>query len=293
MTFALRIALVAMIPLSAARAQRSSLTPLGKDLYLSRGPAGNSVVSVTRNGVAIVGPQTVAAQPALERDIAAVTPRPVRFVVLTGHPGVEFDRDANWSRAGAITIVEEHTGYRIGKGLRDQFGKGAVPVTAPAMPTLGFSEVQQLHLIDEDIHVVRQKPGNTDSDVSVHFEDANLIYLGESVRMDAYPTIEETHGGSLNGLIETSAKFMTWPAKTRFVPAHGDLLSSTDLKAYHDMLVGVRDRVKSLKESRQSLEAIVSARPSAAYDGKWKADAAAARALVTAAYKSLEEAAAK
>lgn len=285
----------ALSPFASLRAQQPvvALLPIAKDLYLWQGAAGNSVVAVSKPGIAIVGPQLAAEQAALAHAIAGVTPLPVRFVMLTGHPTVDTDRDANWARAGAITIVEEHTGYRIGKGLRDQFGKNAVPLSAPAMATLGFSEVQQIHLTEEDIHVVRQKPGNTSSDISAHFEEAKVIYLGESVRMDAYPTIDEAHGGSLNGLIETSAKFMSWPATTKFVPGHGNVLSPFELKTYHDMLVAVRDRVKSLKESGQSLDAIVAARPSAAFDDMWKADATAAKALVTAAYKSLEAPAAK
>lgn len=291
-TFALAAVVTLWTAPLSAQAAGTSLTPIATDVYLSRGSAGNSVIAVTKAGVAIVGAQTAAGQPALAREIAAITHSPVRFVMLTAHPGIESDRDAGWSRAGATTIVEEHSGYRIGRGLRAEYGKNPVPVTAPGMPSLGFSEVQQIHLVDEDIHVVRQKPGNTDSDVSAHFEEAKVIYLGNALAVDGYPVVDAAHGGRLDGLIETSAKFMGWPG-TKFVPGRGDVVTNVEVKAFHDMLVAVRDLVKAMKDKGQSLDAIIAAHPTAAYDAQWGRADGSAKALVTAAYHSLEPAAGK
>jgi hypothetical protein len=47
--------------------------------------------------------------------------------------------------------------------------------------------------------------------------------------------------------------------------------------------------VKALRDEGRSLDAVIAARPTAAYDARWgKADPAAARALVTAAWHALQ-----
>lgn len=286
------ILLVASRPLAAqasAGEDAPALTALGKDVYLARTPFGNSVIALGReHGWAIVGPQSTAQLPALRRELAARSPLPVRFVFVNASPAIERNRDAGWGALGAVVIAEEHAAYRMSQGLQADYPHNDAPRSAPSTPSLGFSEVQQIHLDGQDIHIVRQKPGNSNADVSAHFESAGVIYLGNAFIADGYPTVDEAHGGDFGGLVETSAKFMTWDAKTRFVPGRGELSSPADLRAYHDMLVGVRDRVQKLKRAGKSLDAIIAAHPTAPYDARWGTkDPGAANALVTAAYHSL------
>jgi hypothetical protein len=256
-----------------------ALTLIAPQTWLALDPAGNVVVSASRDGVAIVGPQTASAQPALRRAIERVTTAPIRFVVVTASPAIETSGDAGWGKAGAVVIAEEHAAYRMAGVTR------APQPAAGAPPSLGFSEVQQIHLGDEDVHVVRQAPGASDADISAHFESHGVLYLGNSFIADGYPTVDEAHGGSLDGLIETAAKFMTFGARTRIVPGRGPVSTPADLRAYHDMLVAVRDRVKALKAQGKSLDAIIAARPTAPFDARWGAVDGAGRALVTAAYR--------
>ena len=137
--------------------------------------------------------------PALRRAIERAAPAPVRFVVITASPAIEANRDAGWGRAGATVIAEEHAAARMASGLRPGENSDA------ATPSLGFSEVQQIHVTDEDVHVVRQKPGNTNADVSAHFETAGVVFLGNAYIADGYPTVDEAHGGTFDGLVETAA----------------------------------------------------------------------------------------
>ncbi|MBA3671807.1 MAG: hypothetical protein H0W68_07270 [Gemmatimonadaceae bacterium] len=293
-----RSALVALVAVAVAspriarvEAQESSpttLTALGKDIYLARGAVGNTVVAVTSEGTVVVGVQDAASRAGLERALATLGARPVRYVFIDAHPALERDRDAGWGRTGAVVIAEEHAAGRMMRGLDSQFPRGDAPSDAPGRPSLGFSEVQQIHAGAEDVHIVRQKPGSTNADVSAHFEAANVIYLGNAFTTDGYPTVDEVHGGDYAGLIETASRFMTWPAATRIVPARGPAVAPVTLLAYHAMLVAVRNRVRELKSAGQSLEAILSAAPTDPYDAQWGKGTGSARALVTAAYHSLK-----
>ena len=54
------------------------------------------------------------------------------------------------------------------------------------------------------------------------------------------------------------------------IPGHGQPVSNRSaLRDFRDMLVGVRANIVALKKNRYSLDAIVAAKPTAAYDAKW------------------------
>ena len=288
----LALALLVSPPLMAqvpATGDAPSLSTLGKDVWLAHSSLGNAVIALGReHGWAIVGPQSAAQQPALRRELASRSSLPVRFVFINPSSALEHNRDAGWGAAGAIVIAEEHAAYRMSQGLAADYPNHDATHSGPTTPSLGFSEVQQIHLDGEDIHIVRQKPGNSNADVSAHFESVGVIYLGDAYIADGYPTVDEAHGGDFNGLVATSAKFMTWDAKTRFVPGRGAVSSPADLRAYHDMLTGILDRVKKMRRAGKSLDAIIASHPTAPYDARWGTkDPAAANALVAAAYHSL------
>ena len=57
---------------------------------------------------------------------------------------------------------------------------------------------------------------------------------------------------------------------TIIIPGHGQPVSNrAQLKAFRDMLVAIRANVAALKKQGQSLDAIVAAKPTAAFDDVW------------------------
>jgi glyoxylase-like metal-dependent hydrolase (beta-lactamase superfamily II) len=57
--------------------------------------------------------------------------------------------------------------------------------------------------------------------------------------------------------------------KTIVVPGHGPVGGKTEMIEYRDILAAIRDRVAGLKGEGKSLNEIVAAKPTAAYDAKW------------------------
>src|SRR5947207_12579190 len=70
-------------------------------------------------------------------------------------------------------------------------------------PRSEFSQFFSIELNGEPIHAVHEEPGYAHSDVLVHFEGANVIYLGESFPGDGYPRVDSTLGGTVEGLLST------------------------------------------------------------------------------------------
>ena len=119
----------------------------------------------------------------------------------------------------------------------------------------------------ESIHIVHQKPGYSNADALVHFHVAKLIYLGEVFPGDGYPTIDPAQGGSLEGLVKA---LDSWTDSAfQIVPARGKVTNGATLKAFHDMVVTVRDRVQRMISSGNSEADVVAGHPTSDFDAQW------------------------
>jgi hypothetical protein len=77
-------------------------------------------------------------------------------------------------------------------------------------------------------------------------------------------------GGSIDGTIRASeANLAKVTDRMIVIPGHGSVGNKSQLTFYRDLLVGVRDKVATLKKQGKSLEEIVAAKPTAAHDAKW------------------------
>src|SRR5262249_27985604 len=77
-------------------------------------------------------------------------------------------------------------------------------------------------------------------------------------------------GGSVNSAIAWANKAIERTTdNTILVPGHGPVGNRAQLIEFRDMLVTVRDKVVALKSQGKSLEDIIAAKPTAAFDDKW------------------------
>ena len=85
-----------------------------------------------------------------------------------------------------------------------------------------------------------------------------------------YPFIDYSTGGSIDGAIRAAeANVARVTDKTITIPVHGTVGDKSQLIEFRDMLVTIRDKVSALKKQGKSLDEVVAAAPTAAYDAKW------------------------
>jgi hypothetical protein len=162
-----------------------------------------------------------------------------------------------------------------------------------ALPTVGFSRVVQLHLPTEDVHLVHDHDASTDADIIVHFETAGVLMLGGVFTSDGYPVIDTARGGKIDQMINWvdwfCNAFVRGPHKLEpIIPGRGPPATFQELVDYRDMLVSVRDRVRSLMSGDTPLTAIIAARPTAAFDQRWGRGPVSPDDFVRMVYESLK-----
>ena len=266
----------------AARAARDT----GRGLEIVESPAGNLVLWIGRTETFVAGPQF----PDLVRRARAVLESrnapPVRFVFAAAADGVAKYGDAGWGRRGAITIA--HEALRMRMPVRP----AADDPDAGGQTRAGFSEVIQLALDGEDVHLVHQHSGSSAADVVAHFEVSNVVYLGEFYTPDGYPAINVPLGGSVDGMIGAVSVFVDGFARNwsmRYVPARGAPQPIDSLRAYREMLVRVRGRVDSLLRAGKSDAEIVAAFPTRDFDARWGSGPITADRFVASVLQSLRK----
>lgn len=67
----------------------------------------------------------------------------------------------------------------------------------------------------------------------------------------------------------TEANLAKVTDKMIVIPGHGAVGDKPQLTFYRDLLVGVRDKVSTLKKQGRSLDEIIAAKPTAATDADW------------------------
>ncbi len=261
-------ALLAVFVNGANAQEQVKVTEITPNVLVFATSAGNVVASVGPDGALLVGTPSAASTEPIQRILTQRTKNPKRYVVIFPESIAESQGDAGWGARGAFVVMQEKALERLGG---HNMGKpGPLPTRLAQLgverPPVSFSEVISFDLNGEAIHIVHQKPGYSDADAVTHFHVANVIYMGEAFPGDGYPHIDAAQGGTLEGLLDQLA--WTDP-KQNIVPARGPVTNGTSVKAFADMIVTVRDRVKQMISAERTEQEILAARPTAEFDAQY------------------------
>jgi cyclase len=260
-------------PIERATAQAAGgvrVSQVRTRFHLVASTAGNLIVYVDDSLSLVAGyqaPELVRAARNLLRTLEAP---PLRYVVsLNGDSAVDFG-DGGWGNLGVWTVVHEDMRYRMQQHVDSGRKWGATPLMGK-LPNIAFAEALQLHLPNEEAHVVRRTPGLSRSDVVMHFEDGNVMMLGNLVVADEYPDIPP-RGASIPTYLQSIDFFLQnfRPAQIEpIVPIRGRTLTMAELRAYRAMLGTVVERVNQLRAAGRTEDEVVAAKPTAEFDAQW------------------------
>jgi cyclase len=91
----------------------------------------------------------------------------------------------------------------------------------------------------------------------VHFAKSNVIHMGDVFSSSSLPFIDITSGGSINGIIDAVDKVLAIAGdNTQIVPGHGPPANKARLKMYRDVIVTLRDRIRTLVSTGKTIEQI-------------------------------------
>jgi glyoxylase-like metal-dependent hydrolase (beta-lactamase superfamily II) len=235
------------------------------------GAGGNIAVLSGRDGKLIIDAGYAGARPQIAKALAGISSDPIKYLINT-HWHFDHTDGNEWLHyAGATILAHENTRKHLSTNTRVE-GWAFTFLAAPAgaIPSEVFLTERTLDLNGENIALEYYQPAHTDSDISVHFTNADIIQVADTFWNGYYPFIDYSTGGSIDGMIRaTEASLSRITEKMIVIPGHGPVATRSDLSVYRDLLVSTRDKVATLKKQGKSLDEIIAEKPTAAYDAKW------------------------
>ena len=246
---------------------------LAGNLYLlqdSKG-MGNTVLLTGEDGVLMVDTKGGEPVPKLFAEISELTSKPIRFVISTHWHFDHVGGNETVAKTGATIIAHENVRKQMGMAHDMKMLNFKVPPSPEkARPLLTYRKQVNLHMDGEDVRVFHVAPGHTDGDSVVYFPNANVIHMGDLYFEGLYPYIGIYSGGSIDGMIKVIHEILPMiDGNTKVVPGHGPLSNKGQLQEYVSMLTAIRDNVNRLLKEGKTMEQVVAAKPTRAFDEKW------------------------
>lgn len=238
-------------------------TDLGGDIYLLEGRGGNIAVSVGEDGVFVVDDQFAPLSEKIMAEIARLSDRPVSYVLNTHWHEDHTGGNENFGKSGAVIVAHENVRKRMSTKQFIAALRSEVPA-APlaALPVVTFSDGLNFHFNGNNIVVQNVPSSHTDGDSIVFFSESNVLHMGDTFLNGFFPFIDQSSGGTLDGLINAIETAIDMADDdTDVIPGHGSLSDIGGLTSYHAMLIQVRDLMQPLLDSGKSRSDVLAANP--------------------------------
>lgn len=240
-------------------------------IYMLTGAGGNIGVSVGDDATFIVDDQYAPMTPKIIAAVAAITNKPIRFVVNTHWHGDHTGGNENVGKTGTLIVAHDNVRKRMStEQFNDVFNRRTPASPAGALPVVTFNDSVSFHINGDQLVAFHIPPAHTDGDAIIHFTRADVVHMGDTFFTTGYPYVDVSSGGHVNGIIGVADRVLAMCKPTTIIiPGHGTASNCESLREYRNMVAAIRDRVRAEMQRGRTLEQIAEAKVTAEFDAKW------------------------
>ena len=143
------------------------------------------------------------------------------------------------------------------RSKQNQVTQGERMKSTPTLPDVTFTDTWSVTLGDETVRARHWGPAHTGGDASIHFEQANVVHLGDLLNNRGYPNVDAPAGASVHGWIRVLEQMApAYPADALYVYGHAEaghpfIGTRADLLYQRDYFAAVIDYAgRARKEGR-------------------------------------------
>jgi cyclase len=264
-------------------------TKLTPDLVMLSGDGGNVAIVLGGDGLFMIdgGLDNRAAD--LMKAVSEVDGHRVTTLFNTHWHYDHVGSNETLGRAGAKIVAHENVKKRLSeRTVFESANRTFDPLKEEGLPKETFATGRKMAAGRTGVICSHIPLAHTDGDAYVFFPAFNVLHTGDLLFNGTYPVIDYSTGGWIGGMAsaaETLGK--VGDTNTKIIPGHGPLATNADLKASHDMLATIHDRVAALITQGKSVEEAVAAKPTKEFDEKFGQGARKPDAFVQVAYTSI------
>lgn len=253
--------------------------PVAGQVYYLEGMGGNVGLFAGVDGVFLIDDQYAPLTEKIVAAIRTVSDEPIRFLVNTHMHPDHTGGNENFGEMG--TLIFGHDNVRT---------QMAIAGYEEEPPLITYGEDMSFHINGETVYAFKTPDAHTNNDSYIVFEGSNVVHTGDIYRTTSYPYVDTANGGSFLGTIKALDLLVEiCDADTKIIPGHGVISNVEEVRAWRDMLLVIRDRVKSAIDEGMTLEQIQVAGLTSEYDDRWDSDRriGSAATLLESAYEDL------
>ena len=223
-------------------------TPLRRNVGIFNQRGGTIGWLVSPDGLLVVDTQFADTAPNLLAGLKERSSRSID-VLINSHHHPDHTGGNGVLRPVAKQIVAH---VRSSENQKAQAERAKVPTT---LPDVTFPDTWSVTLGDETIRAKHWGPAHTGGDVAVHFEQANVVHLGDLLNNRGYPNVDAPAGASVHGWMQVLEKMAAaYPADALYVFGHAEaghpfIGTRTDLLYQRDYFTAV---VATARDARRA-----------------------------------------
>ena len=247
------------------------------NVYLLVGSGANIAVQVGADGVLVVDTGAAAKRASVLAAIRRLSTGPIRWIVNTSADLDHTGGNETISQAGmtvngnpAAIIAHENVLARMTEANR--------PITELPLNTF-FEAGRDFYFNGEAVFLYHVPSAHTDGDVFVYFRGSDVLVSGDLFTTTQYPVIRAGQGGGVDGfvaglnqMLDIAVPQYLQEGGTYVIPGHGRVCDETELLDYRDMIVIVRDRIRTLAAQGMTLQQVLATKPALDYDPRYGND---------------------
>ena len=246
-------------------------TRLSDTITMVSGGGGNVVVAAGDDGVAMVNGGLREHAADLSKTVAEIGGgKPVRYLFNTDWHAEHTGSNELLGPAGAQIIAHENTKQYLANDIFLEWQHRtykALPKVA--WPTKTSYNAGKMTLGRERIEFAPLGQAHTDGDIYVFFLESNVLVAGDVLAVGTYPIADYISGGWLGGLMTASKTLLDLTNdQTKIVPGAGPVQTRADLKAQHEMLVTLRERLHQMMRKGMGAEDMLAAGATKEFDAR-------------------------
>jgi glyoxylase-like metal-dependent hydrolase (beta-lactamase superfamily II) len=248
-----------------------TVRPLRRGVSVLEGAGGNILVVPGPDGKLLIDSGLAPSEARIKQALARINADPLKHLINT-HWHFDHTGGNQWVGAEGVAIVaHENTRKRMMNATRvEDWNFTFPPAKKAAIPTVLVSQDRVMNLNDATIRLEHYAPAHTDTDLSVHFEEADIFHTGDTWWNGDYPFLDYSTGGSIDGTIRAAqATLAKVGANTVIIPGHGPVGDRSQLTGYLDVLTEIREKIAALKKRGMQVAEVVAAKPTRSHDPKW------------------------
>jgi len=264
-------------------------TKLAPDLVMLSGDGGNVAIVAAGDGLFMIdgGLDNRAAD--LMKAVADVDGHKVTTLFNTHWHYDHVGSNEMLGRAGAKIIAHENVKKRLSeRTIFESANRTFDPLKPEGLPAETFTTGLKRSLGRTGLIASHIPLAHTDGDAYVFFPSHNVLHTGDLLFNGTFPVIDYSTGGWIGGMAAASeALGKVGDANTKIIPGHGPMATKADLKASHDMLATIHDRVAAMIKQGKSVEEVVAAKPTKEFDEQFGRGARRPDQFAQVAYTSI------